>query len=69
MLGKVKWFNNDRGYGFIECNNKDIMVHYSSILEKGFKSLVKDELVSFEVVKTDKGLRAKKVRTKKELTF
>lgn len=62
MRGKVKWFNNDKGYGFIEYNeNEDIFVHYSSILSEGFKTLVEGQYVDFELVRTDKGLQAKKV--------
>ena len=62
MRGKVKWFNNDKGYGFIEYNeNEDIFVHYSSILSEGFKTLVEGQYVDFDLVKTDKGLQAKNV--------
>ena len=63
MIGKVKWFNNEKGYGFIDYENKDVIVHYSSILNKGYKSLIAEELVSFDLVKTNKGLRAKNVTT------
>lgn len=67
MEGKVKWFNNDRGYGFIEyLPNEDIYVHYSTILENGYKSLVKDEEVEFDLIKTEKGYKAKNVKTKKD---
>ncbi len=62
MRGKVKWFNNEKGYGFIEYNDhEDIFVHYSSILTEGYKTLVEGQYVDFELVKTDKGLQAKKV--------
>ena len=62
MRGKVKWFNNEKGYGFIEYNgNEDIFVHYSAILSEGYKSLVEGQYVDFELVRTDKGLQAKKV--------
>lgn len=62
MQGKVKWFNNDKGYGFIECESfKDIFVHYGSILIKGFKTLSENDIVEFELVETDKGLQAKNV--------
>ena len=60
--GRVKWFNNDKGYGFIEYNdNEDIFVHYSTILSEGFKTLVEGQYVDFELVRTDKGLQAKNV--------
>ncbi|MBE6152473.1 MAG: cold shock domain-containing protein [Firmicutes bacterium] len=63
MRGKVKWFNNDKGYGFIECGDskEDIFVHYSSILSEGYKMLVEGEYVEFELIRTDRGLQAKNV--------
>ena len=62
MRGKVKWFNNEKGYGFIEYKvQEDIFVHYSSILSQGFKTLVEGQYVEFELVETDKGLQAKNV--------
>lgn len=62
MRGKVKWFNNEKGYGFIEYNeHEDIFVHYSSILTEGYKTLVEGQYVDFELVRTDKGLQAKNV--------
>lgn len=62
MKGKVKWFNNEKGYGFIEYNDReDIFVHYSSILSSGYKTLVEGQYVEFELVRTDKGLQAKNV--------
>lgn len=62
MRGKVKWFNNEKGFGFIEYENgKDIFVHYSSILSDGYKTLVEGQYVDFELVQTDKGLQAKNV--------
>jgi len=63
MIGKVKWFNNEKGFGFIESEevNEDIFVHYSSILSEGYKSLVEGQYVEFELVRTDKGLQAKNV--------
>ena len=62
VRGKVKWFNNDKGYGFIEYKDgEDIFVHYSAILSDGFKTLVEGQYVDFELVKTDKGLQAKNV--------
>ena len=62
MKGKVKWFNNDKGFGFIEYNEQeDIFVHYSAILSQGFKTLVEGQYVEFDLVRTDKGLQAKNV--------
>ena len=62
MIGKVKWFNNDKGYGFIEYKeNEDIFVHYSAINMKGYKTLAEGESVEFELIRTNKGLQAKNV--------
>lgn len=62
--GKVKWFDADKGFGFInvEENENDIFVHYSQIIEEGYKSLNEGDEVDFELACTDKGLQAKKVR-------
>lgn len=50
MTGKVKWFNNQKGYGFITNEEgKDIFVHYSSILMDGRKTLHEDDIVEFEI--------------------
>lgn len=62
MRGKVKWFNNTKGYGFIEHQNgEDIFIHYSAILSDGYKTLVEGQYVEFDLVETDKGLQAKNV--------
>ena len=62
MRGKVKWFNNEKGYGFIEYREgEDIFVHYSSILSEGYKTLVEGQYVEFELVRTDKDLQDKNV--------
>ncbi len=62
MKGKVKWFNNEKGYGFIEYKDgEDIFVHYSAILTPGYKTLVEGQYVQFDLVRTDKGLQAKNV--------
>ena len=62
MRGIVKWFNNEKGFGFINCPDKeDIFVHYSAIISDGYKSLIEGEEVEFELVKTEKGLQAKNV--------
>ncbi len=59
MHGKVKWFNNEKGYGFIEYDNlEDIFVHYSAIVKDGYKTLSEGALVNFKLVETPKGLQA-----------
>ena len=62
MRGRVKWFNNTKGYGFIEYNDhEDIFVHYSAIELDGYKTLSEGDLVNYELLKTSKGLQAQKV--------
>ncbi|MDO5564079.1 MAG: cold-shock protein [Eubacteriales bacterium] len=59
MEGTVKWFNNQKGYGFIsDESGKDIFVHYSGIVSGGYKSLNDGDKVSFEVQNGDKGPQA-----------
>jgi CspA family cold shock protein len=62
-VGKVKWFNSKKGYGFIRLNDgdKDIFVHYTSIKGDGFKSLAEGEEVQFEMTEGPKGLQAQNV--------
>jgi CspA family cold shock protein len=61
--GRVKWFNNKKGYGFIETDSgTDVFVHYSAIEGGGFKSLAEQELVSFEVEDGPKGPQAVNVK-------
>ncbi|MCU0847792.1 MAG: cold shock domain-containing protein [Spirochaetes bacterium] len=60
--GTVKWFNNQKGFGFITADDgKDYFVHHSGILTDGFKSLPEGAEVQFEVVKGEKGPRAVQV--------
>ncbi len=60
--GTVKWFNEKKGYGFIEQEDgQDLFVHYSSIDMTGFKTLSEGQKVSFEVEESDRGLVAKNV--------
>ena len=61
--GTVKWFSNEKGYGFIESGNgeADVFVHFSAIGGDGYKSLTEGQRVSFEVVQGDKGLQAANV--------
>lgn len=59
MQGRVKWFNNEKGYGFIDYpNSDDIFVHYSAIKQEGFKTLSEGQLVEFDLIETAKGLQA-----------
>ncbi len=59
MRGKVKWFNNEKGYGFIEYNDlEDIFVHYSAIRKDGYKTLKEGDIVDFKLIETGKGLQA-----------
>jgi CspA family cold shock protein len=61
--GKVKWFNDSKGFGFIEQEGgKDLFVHHSSIQGEGFKSLAEGDPVSFDVVQGAKGPAAENVR-------
>ena len=60
--GRVKWFNNSKGFGFIEQDgDDDVFVHYSAILSDGFKTLNEGDQVEFEVTQGQKGLQAKNV--------
>lgn len=57
--GRVKWFNNEKGYGFIEYENlEDIFVHYSAIIKDGYKTLKEGTIVNFKLIETSKGLQA-----------
>jgi len=61
--GTVRWFNNKKGYGFIQkkTDGKDIFVHYSAIAMEGYKTLQTNDVVSFEVTAGDKGPQAANV--------
>ena len=66
--GKVKWFSNVKGYGFLqkEGESQDIFIHYSSIQGEGYKTLKEDEEVTFDIVQGEKGPQAANVvRNKK----
>ena len=61
--GKVKWFNESKGFGFIEKNDGgDIFVHFSAIQASGFKTLTEGQSVSFDVVRGNKGPAAENVK-------
>ena len=67
MVGHVKWFNNDKGYGFIDYKeNEDIFVHYSAIDLDGYKTLNEGQLVEFKLIETSKGYQAINVKLVKE---
>jgi len=60
--GTVKWFNNEKGFGFITRENgPDVFVHHTAILAEGYRSLNEGDRVSFEVVQGQKGLQARNV--------
>ncbi len=62
MLGKVKWFSKEKGYGFIEREDgEDVFVHYSAIQQDGFKTLAEGEEVEFEIVEGSRGPQAANV--------
>ena len=64
MQSRVKWFNNEKGYGFIEYSEAlDVFVHYSQIVKSGYKTLNQGDLVDFKLIETPKGLQAKDVTT------
>jgi CspA family cold shock protein len=64
VQGTVKWFNADKGFGFIaqDGGGADVFVHYSSIAADGYRSLVEDQRVEFEVAQGQKGPQADQVR-------
>lgn len=68
IAGLVKWFNKDKGYGFINIDDepRDIFVHFSEIQVDGFKTLQEGSKVSFELVENEKGLVAKQVTVTEE---
>lgn len=66
LQGKVKWFSDAKGYGFIEVEGrKDVFVHFSAIEKSGYKSLAEGQEVMFEIVDGDKGPQAAQVTPEK----
>ncbi|TMW72082.1 cold-shock protein [Alteribacter natronophilus] len=62
MTGKVKWFNSEKGFGFIEREDgDDVFVHFSAIQAEGFKTLEEGQDVEFEIVEGDRGPQAANV--------
>jgi CspA family cold shock protein len=63
VTGKVKWFNEEKGYGFIarEDGGEDVFLHYSALSGDGFKTIAEDERVEFEVAMGPKGPKAENV--------
>ena len=64
MKGKVKWFSEEKGYGFITPDNggRDVFVHHSDISMEGFRNLQAEQRVEFEIIDSDKGKKASGVR-------
>jgi CspA family cold shock protein len=61
--GKIKWFDNKRGFGFIaQESGQDVFVHHSSILGQGFKTLNQGDEVIFDIIPGDRGLKAQNVQ-------
>lgn len=64
--GKVKWFNQEKGYGFItdDENGKDVFVHYTAINAEGFRTLEEGQIVEFTINQSDRGPQAQNVTVK-----
>ena len=62
MLGRVKWFNNEKGYGFGEYkDNEDVFIHYSTIKVEGYKTLTEGQYIKYDLISTPKGYQAQNV--------
>jgi CspA family cold shock protein len=61
-VGRVKWYDKSKGYGFIESPQGDVFFHFSDIQMEGFKALAEDQRVSYEMFRSEQGLKAKNIR-------
>jgi CspA family cold shock protein len=61
-VGRVKWYDKSKGYGFIESPEGDVFFHFSDILMDGFKALAEDQRVSYKLLRSEQGLKAKQIR-------
>jgi CspA family cold shock protein len=61
-IGRVKWYDKSKGYGFIESPEGDVFFHFSDIQMEGFKALAEDQRVSYRLLRTPEGLKAKQIR-------
>lgn len=61
-VGRVKWYDKSKGYGFIESPEGDVFFHFSDILMEGFKALAEDQRVSYKMLRSEQGLKAKQIR-------
>lgn len=67
--GTVKWFNSEKGYGFIECDDgEDVFVHFTGIQEEGFRTLEEGQAVEFDLVEGNRGPQAANVKNNKCFT-
>ena len=69
VIGKVKWFNNEKKYGFILADDREFFVHFSAILKEGYKTLKKGQDVEFDVVQGPKGEMAANVKVLPSVKF
>jgi len=61
-VGRVKWYDKSKGYGFVESPEGDVFFHFSDILMDGFKALAEDQRVSYKLIRSEQGLKAKQIR-------
>ncbi len=61
-VGRVKWYDKSKGFGFIESPEGDVFFHFTDIMMEGFKALAEDQRVSYQIVRSDQGLKARQIR-------